>query len=146
MKLVRGQPNKERCGDKRRDQHGVSIPAPSIYAFAPDYVAPYTQQYSFGTEYQLAKDLSVNVTYLGVRGTLLTILRNGNASTLDIVNGVKKLMPGIQASAPPGMKIGLLFDQSTFVSRAIDSVLHEGAIAATTACRPASGRTTCSAR
>lgn len=66
----------------------------------------------------------------GVRGTLLTILRNGNASTLDIVNGVKKLMPGIQASAPPGMKIGLLFDQSTFVSRAIDSVLHEGAIAA----------------
>jgi multidrug efflux pump subunit AcrB len=38
----------------------------------------------------------------GVRGTLLTILRNGNASTLDIVNGVKKLMPSIQASAPPG--------------------------------------------
>jgi len=66
----------------------------------------------------------------GVRGTLLTILRNGNASTLDIVNGVKKLLPGIQASAPPGMKIGLLFDQSTFVQRAIDSVLHEGLIAA----------------
>jgi multidrug efflux pump subunit AcrB len=66
----------------------------------------------------------------GVRGTLLTILRNGNASTLDIVNGVKKLMPGIQASAPPGMKIGLLFDQSTFVSRAIESVWHEGLIAA----------------
>jgi len=66
----------------------------------------------------------------GVRGTLLTILRNGNASTLDIVNGVKKLLPGIQASAPPGMKIGLLFDQSTFVSRAIESVWHEGLIAA----------------
>ncbi|HSI10527.1 MAG TPA: efflux RND transporter permease subunit [Chthoniobacter sp.] len=66
----------------------------------------------------------------GVRGTLLTILRNGNASTLDIVNGVKKLLPSIQASAPPGMKIGLLFDQSTFVSRAIESVWHEGLIAA----------------
>jgi multidrug efflux pump subunit AcrB len=66
----------------------------------------------------------------GVRGTLLTILRNGSASTLDIVNGVKKLLPGIQASAPQGMKIGLLFDQSTFVSRAIDSVFHEGLIAA----------------
>jgi multidrug efflux pump subunit AcrB len=65
----------------------------------------------------------------GVRGTLLTILRNGNASTLDIVNGVKKLMPSIQAAAPEGMKIGLLFDQSTFVSRAIDSVQHEGLIA-----------------
>ncbi|MDR3403653.1 MAG: efflux RND transporter permease subunit [Chthoniobacter sp.] len=66
----------------------------------------------------------------GVRGTMLTILRNGNASTLDIVNGIKKLMPGIQASAPPGMKINLLFDQSTFVSRAIESVWHEGLIAA----------------
>src|SRR4029434_5057049 len=66
----------------------------------------------------------------GVRGTLLTILRNGNASTLDIVNGLKKLMPGVQASAPPGMKIGLLFDQSTFVSRAINSVFHDGLIAA----------------
>jgi multidrug efflux pump subunit AcrB len=65
----------------------------------------------------------------GIRGTLLTILRNGNASTLDIVNGVKKLMGGIKASAPPGMKIDLLFDQSTFVSHAIESVLHEGAIA-----------------
>jgi multidrug efflux pump subunit AcrB len=65
----------------------------------------------------------------GVRGTLLTILRNGNASTLDIVNGVKRLMPAIQASAPPGMKINLLFDQSTFVTHAIESVLHEGLIA-----------------
>ncbi|MHA3774917.1 efflux RND transporter permease subunit [Verrucomicrobiota bacterium sgz303538] len=65
----------------------------------------------------------------GIRGTLLTILRNGNASTLDIVNGIKSLLPGIQASAPPGMKINLLFDQSTFVRRAIDSVLHEGLIA-----------------
>src|SRR5688572_21822397 len=41
----------------------------------------------------------------GVRGTLLTILRNGNASTLDIVNGVKALMPGIKASAPEGMNV-----------------------------------------
>jgi outer membrane receptor protein involved in Fe transport len=57
---------------------GVSIPAPSIYAFAPDYVSPYTQQYSFGAEYQLAKDLSVNVTYLGVRGTHLSRTRDIN--------------------------------------------------------------------
>ncbi len=65
----------------------------------------------------------------GERGTLLTILKNGAASTLDIVNGVKALMPGIKASAPEGMDINLLFDQSSFVSRAIDSVLHEGVIA-----------------
>jgi multidrug efflux pump subunit AcrB len=66
----------------------------------------------------------------GVRGTLLTILRNGNASTLDIVDGIKELMPSIKASAPEGMDVNLLFDQSTFVSRAIDSVMHEGVIAA----------------
>jgi multidrug efflux pump subunit AcrB len=66
----------------------------------------------------------------GKRSTLLTILKNGNASTLDIVNSVKELLPGIQAAAPPGLKIGLLFDQSIFVQRAIESVLHEGVIAA----------------
>ena len=57
---------------------GVGIPAPSIYAFAPDYVSPYTQQFSFGTEYQLARDLSVNVTYLGVKGTHLSRTRDIN--------------------------------------------------------------------
>jgi hypothetical protein len=57
---------------------GVGIPAPSIYAFAPDYVSPYTQQYSLGAEYQLAKDLSVNVTYLGVKGSHLSRTRDIN--------------------------------------------------------------------
>ncbi len=66
----------------------------------------------------------------GKRSTLLTILKNGKASTLDIVDNVKKLLPGIQAAAPPGMKIGLLFDQSVFIDNAIESVLHEGLIAA----------------
>lgn len=65
----------------------------------------------------------------GKRATLLTLLKNGKASTLDIVKGVKKLMPGIQAAAPEGLKINLLFDQSIFVQRAIESVQHEGLIA-----------------
>jgi outer membrane receptor protein involved in Fe transport len=60
---------------------GVSIPAPSIYIFAPDYVSPYTQQWSFGAEYQLAKDLSLNVTYLGVKGSHLSRTRDINLLT-----------------------------------------------------------------
>jgi multidrug efflux pump subunit AcrB len=66
----------------------------------------------------------------GVRGVLLTILKNGNASTLSVVNTVRSLLPGIRAAAPKDMKITPLFDQSVFVSGAITDVIREGAIAA----------------
>ena len=66
----------------------------------------------------------------GVRGVLLTILKNGNASTLSVVNTVKSLLPGIHAAAPKDMQITPLFDQSVFVSGAIADVIREGAIAA----------------
>ena len=66
----------------------------------------------------------------GMRGVLLTILKNGNASTLSVVNTVKSLLPGIHAAAPKDMKITPLFDQSVFVAGAIDDVIREGAIAA----------------
>src|SRR6202048_1766152 len=66
----------------------------------------------------------------GKRSVLLTIIKNGDASTLDVVNRVKAALPEIQKAAPPGMDIKLMFDQSVFVQNAIDSVLHEGAIAA----------------
>ena len=66
----------------------------------------------------------------GKRAVLLTIIKNGDASTLDVVKAVKAAMPAIQKAAPPGMHIALLFDQSVFVQSAISSVLREGAIAA----------------
>ena len=66
----------------------------------------------------------------GNRSVLLTIIKNGNASTLDVVNQVKAALPEIRRAAPPGMKIDLLFDQSVFVRNAIQGVLQEGAIAA----------------
>lgn len=66
----------------------------------------------------------------GKRSVLLTIIKNGDASTLDVVRRIKAALPEIQKAAPPGMDIKLLFDQSAFVQSAIDSVLHEGAIAA----------------
>ncbi len=55
----------------------------------------------------------------GKRSVLLTIIKNGDASTLDVVNRVKAALPEIQKAAPPGMHIDLLFDQSVFVQNAI---------------------------
>ena len=66
----------------------------------------------------------------GKRSVLLTIIKNGDASTLDVVDRVKAALPEIQKAAPPGLHIDLMFDQSMFVQNAISAVLREGAIAA----------------
>jgi len=65
----------------------------------------------------------------GKRGSLVTILKSGDASTLSVVERVKALLPVMRASAPPGTNIDPLFDQSLFVSAAISNVLHEAIIA-----------------
>jgi len=65
----------------------------------------------------------------GERSVLVTILKNGNVSTIDIVNKIKELVPTLQAAAPPGMKIKELFDQSIFVKAAVNNVIEEGLIA-----------------
>jgi len=71
----------------------------------------------------------------GHRSVLLSVIKNGNASTLDVVNGVKKVLQTSRAAAPAGMSITELFDQSVFVTSSIEGVLREGAIAAVlTAC------------
>lgn len=64
----------------------------------------------------------------GHRSTYLNILKKADASTLAVVDAVKKALPDIQATAPAGMKLGLDFDQSVFVRAAISSVLHEAVI------------------
>ena len=66
----------------------------------------------------------------GTRGTLMTVLRNGRASTLSIVNAVKARLPGILAGLPPELHVRQLFDQSLFVRAAINGVVREAAIAA----------------
>jgi multidrug efflux pump subunit AcrB len=66
----------------------------------------------------------------GTRGALLTILRNGQASTLDIVNKVKAQLPIIEAAMPPALKVRQLFDQSLFVRAAISGVVKEAITAA----------------
>jgi len=66
----------------------------------------------------------------GHRSVLLSIIKNGNASTLAVVNGVKQALNVARAAAPPGMHINELFDQSVFVRASIEGLLKEGAIAA----------------
>jgi multidrug efflux pump subunit AcrB len=66
----------------------------------------------------------------GHRSVLLSVIKNGNASTLAVVNGVKKAIDVARASAPAGLTISELFDQSVFVKSSVNGVLREGAIAA----------------
>ena len=66
----------------------------------------------------------------GQRGVLLSALKNGGASTLDVVDDIKAKMPAIIASLPKGIAVGLLFDQSLFVKAAVEGVIHEALIAA----------------
>ena len=66
----------------------------------------------------------------GRRSVLLSIIKNGNASTLAVVNAVHEALKTARASAPAGLQINELFDQSIFVKQSITGVLREGAIAA----------------
>jgi multidrug efflux pump subunit AcrB len=66
----------------------------------------------------------------GRRSALMTVIKNGQASTLDIVNGIKKTLPKVMAGMPASLTVRPLFDQSLFVSAAIDGVIREGLIAA----------------
>ena len=66
----------------------------------------------------------------GSRAVLTTVMKNGGASTLDVVQDLKNLLPLIHARLPPALKIDLLNDQSVFVKAAIAGVAREGVIAA----------------
>ncbi len=66
----------------------------------------------------------------GRRSVLMSILKNGNVSTLDIASHVKEMLPAIAAKLPKELKTTLLFDQSIFVRAAVDGVVKEAAIAA----------------
>jgi CzcA family heavy metal efflux pump len=66
----------------------------------------------------------------GSRGVLLTVLKNGGASTIDIVNNIRAMLPRVLATVPQDLNVKLLFDQSLFVRAAIQGVIHEALTAA----------------
>lgn len=66
----------------------------------------------------------------GHRAVLMSVLKNGSASTLDIINNIKTKLPQARESLPPELNIDLVGDQSLFVSAAITGVIREAVIAA----------------
>jgi CzcA family heavy metal efflux pump len=66
----------------------------------------------------------------GARAVLSTVLKNGKASTIDVVEGIKNILPVLRKQMPPELKVNVLTDQSLFVKAAINGVVREGAIAA----------------
>ncbi len=67
----------------------------------------------------------------GTRAIILSVLKSGgDASTTQITADIRELLPRLQASAPPGLEIEVLSDQSVFVSRAVSGLVIEACIAA----------------
>src|SRR6202789_1967050 len=66
----------------------------------------------------------------GSRGGLVSILKAGDASTIDVVKGIRKLLPRVAQTLPPELKIQPLSDQSIFVQSSINGVVREAIIAA----------------
>lgn len=74
--------------------------------------------------------VQTNVVHVdGRRATYLTILKHADASSLAVVDGVRKILDEIRAGAPDGLDISLDFDQSKFVRAAISNVTHEAVLA-----------------
>ena len=66
----------------------------------------------------------------GAHSVLMTILKNGSASTLDIIQGVKDIIPHLKETLPKDLRLETVGDQSLFVEGAVSSVVREGIIAA----------------
>ncbi|HEY6412040.1 MAG TPA: efflux RND transporter permease subunit [Edaphobacter sp.] len=66
----------------------------------------------------------------GQRGSLMTVLKNGNTSTLDIVKGIRGMLPQVATALPEALKITPIGDQSIFVRASINGVVREAIIAA----------------
>jgi len=70
--------------------------------------------------------VSTNIARLnGQNAVMVSILKLGSASTVDIIDGIRERLPEIRASAPAGMSIEPIFDQSIFVRAAVNGVEHE---------------------
>jgi multidrug efflux pump subunit AcrB len=66
----------------------------------------------------------------GRRGVLISVLKSGNASTLDVVKGIRGILPRVASTVPPQLKMTPLSDQSVFVRGAVQGVVREAIIAA----------------
>jgi len=65
----------------------------------------------------------------GRRAVLMSVLKTGKASTIDIINSINEKLPQIRTTLPPALKIEAISDQSVFVRAAISGVIREAVIA-----------------
>ena len=61
----------------------------------------------------------------GKRGVLISVLKNGNSSTLDVVKGIRETLPRVKSTLPPQLQLTPLGDQSVFVRAAVEGVIRE---------------------
>jgi multidrug efflux pump subunit AcrB len=66
----------------------------------------------------------------GSRAVLMTILKAGAASTLNVIDGIKSLLPRVEESLPASLNLHAVGDQSIFVKAAVFGVIREAALAA----------------
>ncbi|GAB3965402.1 efflux RND transporter permease subunit [Spirosoma terrae] len=75
----------------------------------------------------------VTVSYAlvnGRRAVYIPVVKKSDASTLDVVNNIRKAMPELQAAVPEDVKISYEFDQSVYVTNALKSLVTEGILGA----------------
>lgn len=66
----------------------------------------------------------------GHKAILMVVMKTGDVSTLNVVSDIKKLLPKVEKTLPPGVKIDIISDASTFVKDSVEDVVHEMVIAA----------------
>ena len=75
--------------------------------------------------------VQTNVVHVnGSSAVLLSVLKSGEASTLNVISGLKKLLPDVAQTLPASLKLTAVGDQSVYVTSAVSSVVREGLIAA----------------
>lgn len=75
--------------------------------------------------------VQTNIVHVdGGRSVLMSIFKNGNTSTLDVIEGIKRRLEEVKPSMPDTLEVKQIGDQSPFVKNAVNAVLLEGIIAA----------------
>ncbi len=76
-------------------------------------------------------DITSGFAYVnGKRSIYIPIIKNANASTWSVVQGLKKAIPSMQSLLPPDVELKFEFDQSVYVINAVKSLISEGVIGA----------------
>jgi multidrug efflux pump len=71
-----------------------------------------------------AENYESDVRFNGETAVFMGVWALPTANALDVVRGVREVMPGIEAEVPSGMKVGIPYDSTKYIQDAIDEVLH----------------------